>query len=223
MADLTLRPSKAPNLLIAPTSYAQQYQDQLNNALRLYFNQVDNGWSSVLGDNGARYFESPHIAAQDTTDQYAVTNTPTVVKWNTLDSGSGFTLNVDSTATAPYSGVYKIDYSLQLANTANVIHNAYVWLRVDGVDVPGSASKFTLAARKSAGVYAFVVAYSSVTFEINGGSDIALMWATDQAYNPVGPVDGVYIEHEAAQTVPFARPSIPSAIGSIVFVSRRPA
>jgi len=33
--------SKAPNLLIAPVDYSQQYQDQMNNALRLYFNQID--------------------------------------------------------------------------------------------------------------------------------------------------------------------------------------
>lgn len=38
----TLIPSKAPNLPIAPTDYNQQYQDQLNNVLRLYFAQVDN-------------------------------------------------------------------------------------------------------------------------------------------------------------------------------------
>jgi hypothetical protein len=37
-----LVPPKAPNLLIAPTEYSQQYQDQMNNALRLYFNQLDN-------------------------------------------------------------------------------------------------------------------------------------------------------------------------------------
>jgi hypothetical protein len=40
MADL--RNSIAPNLLIAPVDYHKQYQDQLNNALRLYFTQVDN-------------------------------------------------------------------------------------------------------------------------------------------------------------------------------------
>jgi hypothetical protein len=38
---VNLRPSKAPNLLIAPVDYDQRYQDQLNNALRLYFNQID--------------------------------------------------------------------------------------------------------------------------------------------------------------------------------------
>jgi hypothetical protein len=47
MANTTLRPSKAPNLLIAPTQYQQQYIDQLNNALRLYFNQIDNFTQNV--------------------------------------------------------------------------------------------------------------------------------------------------------------------------------
>ena len=34
--------TKAPNLPIAPVDYSQQYQDQLNNVLRLYFAQLDN-------------------------------------------------------------------------------------------------------------------------------------------------------------------------------------
>jgi hypothetical protein len=34
--------TKAPNLPIAPVEYSQQYQDQLNNVLRLYFSQLDN-------------------------------------------------------------------------------------------------------------------------------------------------------------------------------------
>jgi len=38
----TLRPSKAPNLPVAPTEYDQRYVDMLTNALRLYFTQIDN-------------------------------------------------------------------------------------------------------------------------------------------------------------------------------------
>jgi hypothetical protein len=34
--------TKSPNLPIAPVEYSQQYQDQLNNVLRLYFSQLDN-------------------------------------------------------------------------------------------------------------------------------------------------------------------------------------
>jgi hypothetical protein len=39
---VNLRPSKAPNILIAPVEYDQRYIDQLTNALRLYFAEIDN-------------------------------------------------------------------------------------------------------------------------------------------------------------------------------------
>jgi len=225
MANNTLlRSTKSPNLPIAPAEYEPRLHEQFTNILRLYFSQIDNVTNGLLGTDGGQYLQNPHIAAQDTTDQYAGgNNTPTKVLWNTLDSGSGFTLNVDSTATAAQSGVYKIDFSIQFSNTANAAHDGYVWLRVNNVDVAGSSSKFTLPARKSAGVPSYLVGYSSVTFSIQAGDSVALWWATDQAYNPVGPVDGVYLEHENAQTVPYPKPSNPSVIGSIVFVSRLPA
>jgi hypothetical protein len=51
----TIRSPKAPNLLIAPTEYAQAYQDQMNNALRLYFNQIDNFTQAIaIPDSGAK-------------------------------------------------------------------------------------------------------------------------------------------------------------------------
>jgi hypothetical protein len=222
--NLLLRGTKAPNLPIAPGEYEPRLHEQFTNILRLYFSQIDNVTSALAGGSGGQYLQNPHIAAQSTVDQYATaTDTPTKISWNTLDSGDGFTLNVDNTATAAYSGVYKIDFSIQFSNTDNAIHDSYLWLRINNVDLPGSSSKFSIAARKSSGVPAHLVGYSSVTFEIEAGDSIGLWWATDLAYNPVGPVDGVYLEHENAQTVPYARPSNPSAIGSIVFVSRLPA
>jgi len=54
------------------------------------------------------------------------------------------------------------------------------------------------------------------------GDEIELYWATDLAGNPTTPTDGVYIFHDAVQTTPYARPAIPSAIGSISFVSALP-
>ena len=42
--------TKAPNLPIAPVEYSQQYQDQLNNVLRLYFALLDSpGISAAAG------------------------------------------------------------------------------------------------------------------------------------------------------------------------------
>ena len=62
MAITPLRPPKAPNLLIAPTEYSQRYLDQLNNALRLYFNQIDNGMASLLSNTGGSYLKFPNGA-----------------------------------------------------------------------------------------------------------------------------------------------------------------
>jgi hypothetical protein len=221
----TLIPPKAPNLLIAPPAeYEPRYQEQLNNAQRLYYNQIDSTNQALLGPLGGQFVNIPHIGASDSTDQYAGgNNAPTIVKWNTLDQGAGFTLNVDNTATSLVNAIYKIDYSLQFANTANAPHDAVVWLEItrDGVttQVANSASKITLPARKSAGVPSYLLMYSTVVFEMEVGDKVGLWWATDLAYNTTGPVDGVYMEYLPAQTSPYAHPAIPSAIGAITFVS----
>ena len=223
MAYTPLRPPKAPNLLVAPIVYDQRYIDQLNNALRLYFNQIDNGMGFLLSDSGGSSLSLPHIAASDNADQLATaSNTPTEVKWDTLESGLGWTLNAPGTATASVSGVYTIRYSLQLANTDNAQHDAAVWLKVNNADVPRSTTIFTVPARKSAGVFSYVCAYSEATFEVETGDTIALYWATNQAYDNSPATDGIYIEYIAAQASPYARPAVPSAIGSITFVSRLP-
>jgi hypothetical protein len=221
MAEVIIKATKAPNLPIPTIAYSQTYAESFSNALRLYFNTIDSFTTNVNNPAGGSGLSFPHIAALDTTDQYATgNNIPTIVKWNTLDYGLGFTLNPSYSATALNGGIYKIDYSLQFANTANAAHDAVIWLRINGVDVAGSTSKVTMPARKSAGVPSYVLAVSFVEFALDAGDDIELYWATDLAYNPVGPVDGVYMEYEPAQTVPYPHPSIPSAIGTITFVSR---
>lgn len=214
---------KAPNLPIAPGEYEARFHEQFTNILRLYFNSIDNFSGALSGTSGGGSLQFPHIAAEDNGEQYASgNNVPTVVTWDTLVSANSFTLNVDNTATAAVSGIYKIDYSLQMVNTDNVAHEADVWLQVNGTLISGSTSKFSLAARKSAGVYTYLTAYSSVVFSIEAGDSFKLWWETNQAYNPVGPVDGVYLDYIPAQTVPHPRPSAPSAVGSITFVSRLP-
>ena len=224
MAELKkLQAPAAPNLPITPTTYAGQHFDILNNVLRLYFNQLDTALKALFNVNGGKYISNPHIAASDTTDQYASgDNVATKVRWNSLESGSGFTLNITNTATAQQSGVYKIDYSLQLVNTDNTAHDVIVWLEVTNggtTQVPNSASKFTVPARKSLGVPSFIVAYSSITFEMVTNEEVALYWATDTAYNPTGPIQGVYMEALPVQVSPYAHPAVPSAIGTITFVS----
>lgn len=218
----------APALPQPGDLYSPLQQNEQSRALRLYFNLLDNYFSSTIldalnGGVGGNGITFPHIAASDSTDQYAGgNNTPTVINWNTLDSGYLWTLNSPGSATADVAGVYTIRYSLQLANTANAIHDATVWLKKNGANVANSSTFFTVPARKSAGNPSYICAYSEATFTVAVGDEIELYWATDQAYNTTGPVDGVYIFADAAQTSPYARPAIPSAIGSISYVSALP-
>lgn len=218
-----LVPTKAPALPLAEQVYTRDFKNRYSNILRLYFNQLDAIVQALLGTDGGQYLQFPHVAAQNNANQYATgDNIPTLVVFDFLDSISGFTLNPGGYAIADQDGVYKIDYSLQLANTDNVAHDVYVWLQTNGSVVPGSSSRFTIPARKSAGVFSYIVAYSSLTFEIFKNDEIRLWWATEKAYNTVGPVDGVYMPAIPAQTLPYVRPGNPSAVGSINFISRLP-
>lgn len=45
---ISAQPSKASNLAVAPVDYQQRYQDQLNNQLRIYFNQVDTNNQQII-------------------------------------------------------------------------------------------------------------------------------------------------------------------------------
>jgi hypothetical protein len=219
----------APALPIPKVEYDQQEQTDLIRALRLYFNLLDDYFNTTILDalNGGlrgNTITLPHIAASDSTDQRTTDDTATVVNFNTLDSGFGWTLNSPGSATAAVAGVYTIRYSLQFINTDNQIHYATVWLQKNGSDVANSATIFHVPARKGAGAgnEGFLCGYSEATFNVAVGDEIELYWATDQA-NVVSPAaNGVYLLHDAAQASPFPRPAIPSVIGSIVWVSALP-
>jgi hypothetical protein len=220
---MTLIATKSPNLPIPTTEYERAYFDELTKQLRLYFNTLDNGLSSLYGASGGSNLSLPFIEASETTSQYATgNNIPTIVLWNTTTFGNGFTLNPGSTATAQYSGVYKITYSLQFANNNNTVHDATVWLRINGstsaADVINSSTIFTVPARKSAGVPSFVCGYSEVVFALNAGDTVGLWWGTDIAATS-GGTTGVYMYGLVAHTTPMPHPATPSAIGSITFVS----
>lgn len=213
----------APALPLPAQNYDLLSESDKIRVFRLYFNLLDrylNDLTTIINGGGPGLGISlPHIAASDSTDQYATgDDTPTAAVWDTLNSGYLWTLDSPGSAIAQVAGVYKITYSLQFANTDNAQHDATVWLKNNNVDIPNSTTTFTLQARKSAGVPSFNCGYSEVVFEVDVGDEIELYWATEQAYD-AGVQDGVYIFADTAQTTPYARPAIPSAIGSITWVS----
>ena len=102
LKNLPLRPSKAPNLPIAPVEYSQQYQDQLLNVLRLYFAEIDNFAQPFTSQYGGAYLKFPNGAFhQDgyTTLTNAIPNsssTATIVVGSTAGFASAGTILIES-------------------------------------------------------------------------------------------------------------------------------
>lgn len=87
MANLI--PPKSPNLLIAPTEYQAQYQDQLNGVQRLYYNTIDTGLASLFGPNGGKYLSFPKGAFSSTLNQTdGSTAVAYAVTYDTVDFSS---------------------------------------------------------------------------------------------------------------------------------------
>lgn len=74
--------TKSPNLPIAPVEYSQQYQDQLNNVLRLYFAQLDNPGASAASTqrNGGKVIAAALSFGQANSTGVRVLSLPTEVE-----------------------------------------------------------------------------------------------------------------------------------------------
>lgn len=203
-----------PMLPIAPVEYGQQYQDQFANALRLYFNQLSNTFGTELGPTGGRFLNFPYAAVQRTTDVAFTANTPAQITFDTNDFLNGCTNDGTDGIHADYAGIYNYQFSVQLRNTNTQIHSAWIWLRVNGVDVAGTGSKFDVTSSHG-GIDGFVIAAANFYVSLNAG-DYVEMWAA---------VDNTAVSFDAtgAQTSPFVMPSIPSVVATLSFVSSVPA
>lgn len=199
-----------PALPLAREQYDRPYQDQLNNVLRLYFRQLNTTVNSLVGDTGGRFLQTPYAAIQRTTDKSFTANTATQITFDQNDYLNGCTNDGTDGITVNYNGLYNYQFSVQLKNTDTQIHSAWIWLRVNNVDVPGTGSKFDVISSHG-GTPGYVIAACNFYVDVVAG-DTVEMWA---AVNNTA----VTFEAEPAQTSPFAMPAIPSVVATLSFVS----
>ena len=155
-------------------------------------------------------------AYQNNADQnLATADTATVVVFNTMDYQNDMSL-ASNKITIANAGIYNVQFSLQLANTDSAEHAAIVWLRRNGTDIAGTASKFDVG-KKHGTEDGYVVAAVNFYVDVTAGQYLELVIAADQVEN--GVTDGIYIEAYAAQTTPYVRPSIPSSVITITQVA----
>ena len=158
-----LRPPKAPNLAVATVEYEQRYQDQLNNQLRIYFNELDNAMRALLGSDGAggKFIRFPYGAFQDQTDQTIPSNTAQVMRLGTTDYANGVSLG---SHTAVFTG--RIDDGTPpgagtvLTVTAVTSGTIYLGMTLTGGSITAGTKVVSQTSGTAGGVGAYVVSVS---------------------------------------------------------------
>ena len=219
MAEVIQNPPP-PNLPLGTEQYERRYQDQYSNVLRLYFNRLQNALATLFNRLGGRYLNFPYAAIQRTTDKTFTANTATQITFDQNDYLNGCTNDGTDGIIVQQAGIYNYQFSVQFANTDSQIHAAWVWLRVNGVDVPGTGSRWDITSKHGSSD-GYVVAAANFYVELKTGDAVSMYAAVSQAYVPTVST-GVYMEAYAAQTVPFAIPAIPSVVATLSFVSNLP-
>ena len=201
----------APSLPLATTEYNRQYQDQLNNVLRLYFNRLDNLLAQLQTSSGGAGIRLPYGAFSSDQDQTTTANTATLMTLNTTDFSNGVSI-ASSKITVTYPGVYNLQFSAQFQNTDNQIQDISIWLKQNGTDIPGSTGYVSIPARKSAsaGEEAHQITGWNYYLSMTAGQYVEIYWSATLA--------SVTIQNYAAGTTP-TRPSTQSVVATLSFVS----
>ena len=205
------RPVVQPRLPAAPAQYDAQFIEQYSNILRLYFNQLDNLTGVLLGESGGRFIRFPYGAFSSDQDQTTTANTATLMTLNTTDFANEVSI-ASSKITVVNAGIYNLQFSAQFQNTDNQIQDISIWLRQNGVDIPGSTGLVSIPARKSAsaGEEAHQITGWNYYVSMTAGQYIEIYWSTTLA--------SVTIQNYAAGTSP-TRPSTQSVVATMSFVS----
>jgi len=141
----------------------------------------------------------------DTTTQTAAAiNTAYALTFNSTSHSAGVRIgSPTSRIICDNPGLYNFQFSVQLDNTSGGDHNAYLWARINGVDVSASAGQVRLKGNNGE-----LVAAWNYVLQVAAGDYFELMWA---------------VSDTAVQTIAVAAtspvPAIPSIILTVTQVS----
>jgi len=206
-----LQTPAVPDLPNPQDRYDRLTVAQTNGALRTFFLKLTNALQSIASPRGGRFLNMPYGAFQDGTNQTAAnTTTAYAITFDTTDFNNGVTLSNSSRLNVSQAGIYNIQFSVQLVNTTNSSADIDIWFRKNGTNIDKSNSRFGLAPRKSAGDPFHIIGAMNFFVSLDTNDYVELMWRTSDV--------GASIEHYAASSTP-TRPSIPSVIATVTFVS----
>jgi len=173
------------------------------------------GYDSIIllspSTDAAESDAAPYGSFSNNTDQTAPSvGSTAVVVYDTTEESSGVYLESSSRLYVRNYGIYNVQFSLQLVNQDNVAQYADVWFRVNGTDVPRSASRFDIPARKSSTDWSHVVGTVNIFVELQAGDYVEVAGTTSSTL--------VALESYPADAV-IPRPAIPAAIVTMQYIA----
>jgi hypothetical protein len=145
------------------------------------------------------------------TQTAAVSNTGYPMIFRTIDLANGISVVTNGTnltrITFDNTGIYNLQFSSQFQNKDTQEHDVTIWLRLNGVDVPGS-SGFIGVPSKHGSVNGHCVVSWNYLLDVVGGQYYELVWSTTAAAS-------VTMEFYAAGSPP------PSAASVILTVTQQ--
>jgi len=146
------------------------------------------------------------VFSSDTSQTAAVVETAYAVEFTDTDVSSGVALDVtDGSLVIPTrAGLYNFQFSAQLAKSNSSIGYAWIWPRVNGTDIPNSATKVSIAGSASE-----VVPSWNFVLPMDAGDEFQLMYA----------FSATSISFDAVVAETFC-PAIPSVILTVTQVNQ---
>ena len=147
-----------------------------------------------------------YIQCVDLTDQTAVVDTPTPVKFNTTvvsnnisvtNNGSGNPTRI----TFANSGLYNVSVNLQIDNSTGADYTLRIWQRINGTDVAATSSIVSVPKATDGGTDVFEL---NTLVQMTAGQYLEIMYAVSNV--------GLTLRFDAATTSPYVSPTVPSAI-----------
>lgn len=159
--------------------------------------------------DSAAHQHAPYGAFSDTTTQTTASSTTiNAMAFNTTDFSHGVYIASGSRITVRNAGTYNLQYSSQFVNVDSAIMDVSIWLRVNGVDVPGSRGDVAVPNRHGS-IDGHALPAWNYFIEMAAGDYAQLMWSSNT------DVSMAFLPTATSPT----RPAAVSVIASMDFIS----
>jgi hypothetical protein len=174
------------------------------------FNVVDGNINIVSGSSFTRWGNKLFNYGQfsSTQTQSGSANTAYSMKFDTTDFGLGVSLTSGSRITVENTGVYNLQFSANLGNTANTNIDFDVWFAYTGSNIANSNTELTI--NKSPGSLGKTVAAWNFATPITAGDYVEIKWSCNASTGQI-----IYAPTGSAPT----RPAAPSVIATLTQIA----